>query len=136
MLGPSTKDVIRIARTYAYKNGLSMTAFAKQAGVSKAWLSRLHHGDGDLSLEYANKLLSAAGYKLIIKHQSQLSESDTQPIDMIDDDTTLKNDDKNQFKEKGKNDATLRNHSDDEDSDDSSKKEEASFKRLRRRVHG
>ena len=108
MLSPTTRDVVRIARTYAYKNGLSMTQFAKQAGVSKAWLSRLHHGDGDLSLEYANKMLEAAGYKLIIKHQSNLSDSDTQPIDMIDDDTTLKSKDEKLFKEKPKHDKTIK----------------------------
>lgn len=108
MINPTTRDVIRIVRTYAYKNGLSMTAFAKQADVSKAWLSRLRHGRGDLSLEYATRMLEAAGYKLIIKHQSQLQASDTEAPDLIDDKTLMKSDDKRYFHEKSETATTHR----------------------------
>ena len=46
---------------------MSMSEFARKAGVSKAWLSRLQHTDANLSIEMANRLLDIAGYKIIIK---------------------------------------------------------------------
>lgn len=80
MISPDTKDIIKIIRTYAYQNGLTLTEFARQADVSKSWISRLRHEDAEISLLIAKNMLEAAGYKIIIKHQSQISSDDTKQI--------------------------------------------------------
>lgn len=85
MISPSTKDIVKIIRTYAYQNGLTLTEFAKKAEVSKSWISRLRHEDAEISLIIAEKMLNAAGYKLIVKHQSQISEGDNAPIKTLTD---------------------------------------------------
>lgn len=84
MLSPSTKDIIAIIRSYAYKNGLSMSDFAQKAGVSKAWISKMKNEDREISLHIAEQLLEASGYKLIVKHQSQISESDKADIKLVE----------------------------------------------------
>lgn len=80
MISPDTKDIIKIVRTYAYQNGMTLTEFARKAEVSKSWISRLRHEDAEVSLLIANNMLETAGYKLIIKHQSQISSEDTKEI--------------------------------------------------------
>lgn len=83
MIGPSTKDIITIVRSYAYKNGMSMSEFAEQADVSKAWLSKLKTQDREISLHLAEQLLDAAGYKIVVKHQSKLTSEDKQAIQFV-----------------------------------------------------
>lgn len=85
MISPDTKDVIKIVRTYAYQNGMTLSEFARKAEVSKSWISRLRHEDAEISLLVAQKMLNAAGYKIIIKHQSQISEGDNKPIKTLTD---------------------------------------------------
>ena len=85
MVSPTTKDIIKIVTTYAYQNGMTLTDFAKKAEVSKSWISRLKNEDAEISLLIAQKLLNTAGYKIIIKHQSQISEDDNKPINTLTD---------------------------------------------------
>lgn len=85
MLSPKTKDIIRIIRTYVYENGKTISEFAKEAGVSKSWISRLYHEDSEISLLLANRLLEHAGFKLVVKHATQLNRTDTETIDVLTD---------------------------------------------------
>ena len=85
MIQPTTKDIIRIVRTYAYQNGITITEFAKKADVSKSWISRLKNEDAEISLQLAKQLLDVAGYKIIIKHQSEIDSDDTKPIKTLTD---------------------------------------------------
>lgn len=85
MIQPTTKDIVRIVRTYAYQNGITITQFAKKADVSKSWISRLKNEDAEISLHLAEQLLSAAGYKIIVKHQSHIDSEDTQEIKTLTD---------------------------------------------------
>lgn len=59
-----TNEILNIIRTHAYKEDMTISEFGRQAGVSKAWLSKLKNTDANLSVETAEKLLNAAGYKL------------------------------------------------------------------------
>ena len=86
MLSPTTKDVIKIIRTYVYENGKTVSEFAREAGVSKSWISRLYHEDSEISLLLANRLLEQAGYKMVVKHNTQLNRSDTEKIEVLTDD--------------------------------------------------
>lgn len=85
MISPTTKDILRIIRTYAYLNGMSMSEFARKAGVSKSWISKMKHTDTEISLKFAEKLLDAAGYKIVVKHHTQLTEEDLADIKTISD---------------------------------------------------
>lgn len=85
MIQPNTKDIIRIIRTYAYQNGITVTEFANKADVSKSWISRLKNEDADITLELAKQLLNAAGYKVIIKHQSEVDSDDSKAIKTLTD---------------------------------------------------
>jgi len=85
MIEPSTKDIIKIVRTYAYQNGMTLTEFARKAEVSKSWISRLRNEDAEISLNVARKLLNTAGYKIVVKHQSQLTTGDQVEINMLSD---------------------------------------------------
>ncbi|MDF2534280.1 MAG: hypothetical protein K0R18_437 [Bacillales bacterium] len=86
MIQPTTKDIIRIVRTYCYQNGITVTQFAKKADVSKSWISRLKNEDAEISLQLAKQLLGAAGYKVIIKHQSDIDGDDTKQLKTLTDD--------------------------------------------------
>lgn len=66
MKSPLTNEILQIIRTHAYKEDITVSEFGRKAGVSKAWLSRLKNTDANLSIETAEKLLHAAGYKLTI----------------------------------------------------------------------
>lgn len=85
MIAPTTKEIIQIIRTYAYQHGLSMSEFAKKAGISKAWLSKLKTQDREISLQLAEKILHAAGYSIIVKHQSEITDTDKKTIHVIND---------------------------------------------------
>lgn len=85
MIEPTTKDIVRIVRTYAYQNGITITQFAKKADVSKSWISRLKNEDAEISLPLAKQLLNTAGYKLIVKHQSDVDSDDTKVIKTLTD---------------------------------------------------
>jgi hypothetical protein len=85
MISPSTKDIIRVIRTYVYQTGMTLTEFAERADVSKGWLSRLNYEDAEISLYLAVRVLSVAGYRLVLKHQSQLTDSDAAPVKTLTD---------------------------------------------------
>ena len=85
MISPSTKDIIRVIRTYVYQTGMTLTEFAERADVSKGWLSRLNYEDAEISLYLAVRVLNVAGYRLVLKHQSQLTDSDAAPIKTLTD---------------------------------------------------
>lgn len=85
MISPSTKDIIRVIRTYVYQTGMTLTEFADRADVSKGWLSRLNYEDAEISLYLANRVLNVAGYRLVMKHQSQLTDSDAARIKTLTD---------------------------------------------------
>jgi transcriptional regulator with XRE-family HTH domain len=98
MISPTTKDVIRVIRTYIYQTGMTLTEFADRADVSKGWLSRLNYEDAEISLYLASRVLNVAGYRLVLKHQTQLTDSDALPIKTLTDEQIrqLKRE-KNQF---------------------------------------
>lgn len=95
MLQPTTQDIIKIVRTYAYQSGMSMSEFAKKAGVSKAWLSKLKHGDREISLQLAEKILNAAGYTIILKHGHDVTEADKKTYEVINESELDKKDKEN-----------------------------------------
>jgi hypothetical protein len=98
MISPTTKDIIRVIRTYIYQTGMTLTEFADRADVSKGWLSRLNYEDAEISLYLANRVLNVAGYRLVMKHTSNIVDSDSTPIKTLTDEQIrqLKRD-KNQF---------------------------------------
>lgn len=61
-----TKEVLRLIRNTAFKKDISLSEFGENAGVSKAWISKLQHTDANLSLDTAQGLLNASGYELKI----------------------------------------------------------------------
>jgi transcriptional regulator with XRE-family HTH domain len=85
MISPSTKDIIRVIRTYVYQTGMTLTEFADRADVSKGWLSRLNYEDAEISLYLATRVLNVAGYRLVLKHSTQLTDSDATPIKTLTD---------------------------------------------------
>lgn len=85
MIQPTSKDIVKIIRTYCYQNGITISEFAKKSDVSKSWISRLKNEDAEISLQLAKQLLSTAGYKIIIKHQSEVDSGDTKPIKTLND---------------------------------------------------
>ena len=102
MISPSTKDIIRVIRTYVYQTGMTLTEFAVRADVSKGWLSRLNYEDAEISLYLATRVLNVAGYRLVLKHQTQLTDSDATPIKTLTDEQIrqLKREKKQYFKKK------------------------------------
>jgi hypothetical protein len=64
----------------------------------KGWLSRLNYEDAEISLYLANRVLNVAGYRLVMKHTSNIVDSDSTPIKTLTDEQIrqLKRD-KNQF---------------------------------------
>jgi transcriptional regulator with XRE-family HTH domain len=78
MKNEMTVKVLKIIKDFIYNNHISLSEFARRAGVSKAWLCRLQTTDANLSVDTASKLLNAAGYELNIskKHSaSRLKEA-------------------------------------------------------------
>ena len=63
---PLTNQILNIVRTKAYKENMSISNFAEQAGVSKAWISKLRNTSANFSVETASRLLNVCGYKLVI----------------------------------------------------------------------
>ena len=60
-------QILQIIRNYCDANDMSMGEYAKAAGVSKAWISRIsNEGNKHISMEVASKLLDVAGYKIKI----------------------------------------------------------------------
>lgn len=49
---------------------ISLSEFARQSGVSKAWLSKLYNSDANLSMATAAKILDFLGYKFEVKKTS------------------------------------------------------------------
>lgn len=62
-----TKQILGIIRNYVYQNEISMSEFARRAGISKSWLSKLKHTDANLSIDTAFNLLNEAGYTMKIE---------------------------------------------------------------------
>jgi len=62
------KQILKIIREFADDTKLTMSDVAREAGISKAWISRLtHNADPNMSIETAANLLSVAGYELLVK---------------------------------------------------------------------
>ena len=69
----NTTNILNIIEDYCLKNDLSITAYAKLANVSKAWLSRLMNNPSKkISLKIAEQLLNVAGYHLVIQKESAI----------------------------------------------------------------
>jgi len=62
------KQILKIIREFVNDTKLTMSEVAREAGISKAWISRLtNDANPNMSIETAAKLLDVAGYELIIK---------------------------------------------------------------------
>lgn len=71
-----TNDILKIISDYCRKNHVSVSKYARAAGVSKAWLSRLfHEKNKKISLQLAEQLLAVAGYGLRITKEGSLITS-------------------------------------------------------------
>lgn len=81
MKSPLTNEILKIIRTHAYKEDITVSDFGRKAGVSKAWLSRLKNTDANLSIETAEKLLHAAGYKLTISKGTTASIEEDKKVE-------------------------------------------------------
>ena len=68
-----TRQVLRKVREYMKAEKMSMSEFARQTGVSKAWLSKLKHTDANLSLNTAQDLLHYMGYTLRLTREGSVS---------------------------------------------------------------
>ena len=65
--GIELKEILRIVKNYMDKNDVSLGEYAKEAGCSKAWLSKLLNDKSrSVSVEIAAKLLGVAGYNISI----------------------------------------------------------------------
>lgn len=72
----STNDILKIISDYCRKNHVSLSRYARTAGVSKAWLSRLfHEKNKKISLLLAEQLLGVAGYSLRITKEGSIITS-------------------------------------------------------------
>lgn len=71
-----SNDIIKIMHEYCKEHKMSLTQYAKLAGISKAWLSRIQtEGNKKLSLYIAQRLLSVAGYEIhIFKGNTKISK--------------------------------------------------------------
>ena len=62
------KQILKIIREFVDDTKMTMSEVAREAGISKAWISRLtNDANPNMSIETAAKLLDVAGYELIIK---------------------------------------------------------------------
>lgn len=68
-----TRQVLQKIREYMAAEKISMSEFARQTGVSKAWLSKLKHTDANLSLNTAQDLLHYMGYTLRLTREGSVS---------------------------------------------------------------
>lgn len=61
----SVKRILQIINQYCDEHSITISKYAKMAGVSKSWLSRLENeSNKNISINVAEKLLEIAGYKL------------------------------------------------------------------------
>ena len=56
------KEILQIVQNYMNQSGMSLGEYAREAGCSKAWLSKLQ----SVSVEIAARLLGVAGYNIRI----------------------------------------------------------------------
>jgi len=71
------KQILKIIREFVDDTKLTMSEVAREAGISKAWISRLtNDANPNMSIETAAKLLDVAGYQLIIKGITTASNED------------------------------------------------------------
>lgn len=68
-----TRQVLQKVREYMAAQKMSMSEFARQTGVSKAWLSKLKHTDANLSLNTAQDLLHYMGYTLKLTREGSIN---------------------------------------------------------------
>lgn len=65
--GIELKEILRIVQNYMDKSGISLGEYAREAGCSKAWLSKLlNEKSKSVSIEIAARLLGVAGYNIRI----------------------------------------------------------------------
>lgn len=71
-----TREIMDMISQHMAKNNISLSEFARQSHVSKAWLSELRNKDANLSVETATYLLNSLGYDLqIVKKKSASTEN-------------------------------------------------------------
>lgn len=64
----NVNNVLTIVLKYMKDNKMSLSQYAKKAGISKAWLSRMFSEKSkNISLDVAQNLLNVSGYCLEIK---------------------------------------------------------------------
>ena len=68
-----TRQVLKLIREYINAEKISMSEFARQTGISKAWLSKLKNSDANLSLDTAQDLLHYMGYTLKLTREGSCS---------------------------------------------------------------
>ena len=62
------KQILKIIRDFVDDTKLTMSEVAREAGISKAWISRLTNDTTpNMSIETASSILNVAGYELVIK---------------------------------------------------------------------
>ena len=72
-----TREIMDMISQHMAKNNISLSEFARQSHVSKAWLSELRNKDANLSVETATYLLNSLGYDLqIVKKKSTSAKKD------------------------------------------------------------
>ena len=70
--GIELKEILRIVRNYIDKHDISLGEYAREAGCSKAWLSKLlNEKSKSVSIEIAARLLGVAGYNISIAGKIQ-----------------------------------------------------------------
>ena len=61
------KEILQIVQNYMNQSGMSLGEYAREAGCSKAWLSKLlNQKSQSVSVEIAARLLGVAGYNIRI----------------------------------------------------------------------
>lgn len=70
--GVELKEILRIVQNYIDKHDISLGEYAREAGCSKAWLSKLlNEKSKSVSIEIAARLLGVAGYNISIAGKIQ-----------------------------------------------------------------
>ncbi|MFW6242953.1 MAG: helix-turn-helix domain-containing protein [bacterium] len=77
---PLTTQILTIIRAVANNENITISEFARKAGISKSWISKLQNTDANLSLETATHLLDVVGYELVIKKKHKKNKIESRLI--------------------------------------------------------
>ena len=70
--GIELKEILRIVQNYIDKHDISLGEYAREAGCSKAWLSKLlNEKSKSVSIEIDARLLGVEGYNISIEGKIQ-----------------------------------------------------------------